>query len=386
MSWLLEGFKAVSTITTDVVAKTTKIVVSGAAEVAGVFDETAKKNMQYVALEAEKQIRRNVLIDAINDIGSTERELTKQFIRYIDMIHDIDTSETKESFIQRIQKENIWKWSAYAYIPYLLHECVNNEVFQTECPNIDKVCHLFKPIAEKANISFDLLENHIRTFFSSYRILSISKDMYFAASEEECIIGFCGTVTTDLDHLTADISIGNLVAGYHYKMADLACGYYEALKSHIELYSEKHIRLVGHSLGSGIAQYMNILLYMLNIHNVTSYGFGVPCVLPRVFKNRISHRMIHVIDERDVVTKLYKNENIAHVNHLIHIDGLNYDYRYIGMFHINFNRFNPTFLIEKIAYDNTYIEHHYMKNYINICKYQTMHNISIRDTPNIYPY
>lgn len=391
MSWFIQGLQAVTTVTTDVIAKTTKLAINGAAEVVGNFDGNAKKNMQYVALEAEKQIRRNVITDAINDINSNERQLTKDFIRYIDMIHDIETSQSKEDFISNLEKENLWMWSVYAYIPYVFHEYIKNgRMSELNFDNVESMMNIFKIEADKSNIDFSLIEQQLKEFFTNYTLKYIDKDCYMVQNNDLCIIGFCGTDTDDIEHIKADISVGNLVGGYHYKMADLACQYYEILKQYIDN-KELRIKVVGHSLGAGIAEYFNLLYYYLekdslNKTDIKSYGFGVPCVLPRVFKNRISERMINVIDEKDFITKLYKNENIAHVNQLVHIDGDDKDYKYIGMFMINWNRFNPLLQVEKLNYDMANTFHHSMKNYMSICKYQTENKSLITESKKVYKF
>ncbi len=379
MSFFTDVFKAVATVATDVTAKATSLAIHGVAEVAGVFDENAKKNVHYAALEAEKQIRRNPVIDAINEIDNSERELTKRLIRYIDMKHDLEhPEESTDEFTHRVDSQNLWKYASLTWLPYEFHKLISsgrqdivNDILSGNPDSVIEMC-------QKEDLELD--HTSLRDVFESFKFKHVTKNYYICRSNETCLVGFCGTVTSDLNHLIADASIGNLVAGYHYKMVDLACELYDTVLKN-ELQDCTELVIVGHSLGGGIAMYLNLLMYMLqdeqfscssgheNVpQQVKSWSFGVPCVLPRVFKNRLSHRMINIIDHHDPVPKYYKNEAVAHANNLVHIDGNDPRYRHHGMFVINLARFNPLNQIEKFNYDAENLDFHYMKNYLKVCK------------------
>jgi hypothetical protein len=393
MSFFTDVFKAVATVATDVTAKATSLAIHGAAEVAGVFDENAKKNVHYAALEAEKQIRRNPIIDAINEIDNNERELTKRLIRYIDTIHDLEHPEESTSeFTQRVHSQDLWKYASLTWLPYCFHtlmttwrEYMVNDLISGNPDSVIKMC-------QEQDLELD--HNSLRDTFASFKFKHVTKNYYVARSNvstrgDTCLIGFCGTVTSDLNHLIADASIGNLVAGYHYKMADLACELYDTVLKN-ELQDCSNVVIVGHSLGGGIAMYLNLLMYMFQESGefnsevkVNSWSFGVPCVLPRVFKNRLSRRMINIIDHHDPVPKYYKNDAVAHANNLVHIDGNDPIYRHHGMFAINFARFNPLNQIEKFNYDADNLDFHYMKNYLKVCKHT---DTVLHQNPRGYKY
>jgi len=379
-------FKAFSNVLTDITAKGARYAMHGVAEVAGIFDENKKKEIHHAALDAEKQIRRNPLIDAINEINNNERELTKRLIRYIDMKHDNENPiETWDEFTQRVSNTNLWKWATLSWLPYEIHKTIR-ERKEEDIIDIIDITDIIKNESDKNQ---DIDQESLLEILSTFEFKSITKNYYVAVRDKICLIGFCGTVTSDFEHLCSDVNVGNLVAGYHYKMADLACEYYDiVLKDHIKNSSE--IQITGHSLGGGIAIYLNLLLYMLQESGeisgdiiINNYCFGVPCVLPRVFKNRISHRMINVIDHNDPIPKYYKNENIAHANHLVYVDGNDPTYRHHSMFYINPSRFNPLNQFEKFKYDADMIDFHYMKNYLSICRCK---DVKICEKSNCYKY
>lgn len=382
MSWFTEAFKAVATVGTDIVAKTTRFAVNGAAEVAGIFDERAKQDVQKAALQAEQNIRRNPVIDAINEINNTERQTTKTLIRYIDTTMDIDDPETTPNFTESVSRTNLHQWAVRAFIPYFFHELHTSNSFTEDKQAIIELC---KEYTEKLEVPFEHISEHVNDFINNWSIQFSDKDCYLASQNSTCILGFCGTKFNDFDHLLADATVGNLVAGYHYKMADIACMYWDKLSDKILSYDK--IYITGHSLGAGVATYMNILVYTLAPEKiVASYGFGVPCILPRVLKNRLSRRILNVIDIKDPVPKYYKNENIAHANHLVHIDSNDYKWRWISQFNINWNRFNPLNQLKKFEFDKENIESHYMKNYISILRAQNLHGYCENGSCKAYEY
>jgi len=383
MSFFTDAFKVIATVTNDVVAKSTRAVVSVTGEIAGVFDEKAKHDIQRAGLQAEQAIRRNPLIDAINEIDNHERKRTKDLIRYIDTTLDID--QPKET---PANHTNLWQWSVRAYASYLfhtLHDLRKIDEVRSSGFKVDDVLKHCEHFIKDGEVDLDLITPYLTELLSEWKIEYVDKDCYVASKDSECIIGFCGTLFSDLDHLLADATVGNLVAGYHYKMADIACMYYDLLENLITSFST--ISITGHSLGAGIGIYMNLLFYWLHPHkSVTTYGFGVPCVLPRVFKNRLSHRLVHIIDNNDPVPKYYKNENVAHANKLIHIDYNDVKHRYVGQFSINWNRFNPLCQLDKFQWDKNKIESHYMKSYMSILKYQHENDVGNSAINKSYMY
>lgn len=382
MSWFAEAFKAVATVGTDIVAKTTKLAVNGAAEVAGIFDEKAKRDVQKAALQAEQNIRRNPVIDAINEINNNERSTTKELVRYIDTTMDIDESETFPKFVESVTRTDLHLWAVRAYIPYFFHELHTTNSFVENKATIIERC---KESTEKLEIPFEYVSEAVTDLIYNWSLIFSDKDCYLVHQDTTCIVGFCGTKFNDFDHLLADATIGNLVAGYHYKMADIASMYWDQLSEKILKFDK--IYLVGHSLGAGVATYMNILLYAKAPEKiVVSYGFGVPCILPRVFKNRLSRRIINVIDIKDPVPKYYKNENVAHANNLVQIDSNDYKWRWISQFNINWNRFNPLNQFAKFEFDKKNLDSHYMKNYISILQMQKIDGFLESSTFKAYEY
>ena len=164
MSWFAEAFKAVATVSTDIVAKTTRVAVNGAAEVAGIFDEKAKRDVQNAALQAEQNIRRNPIIDAINEINNTERKTTKDLIRYIDTTMDIDDSETTPKFIESVSRTNLHQWAVRAYIPYFFHELHTTNSYIEDKKEIIEQC---KKYTEKIEIPFDHISEHINDLINN---------------------------------------------------------------------------------------------------------------------------------------------------------------------------------------------------------------------------
>jgi hypothetical protein len=95
---------------------------------------------------------------------------------------------------------------------------------------------------------------------------------------------------------------------------------------------------------------------------------------------------VNVIDANDPVPKYYKNENVAHANTLVHIDRNDPCYRHIGMFEINWDRFNPLNQAEKFRYDYDNLEAHYMKNYISVCHEQFLNPKELKAATKKYKY
>ena len=380
MSWFADAFKAVATVATDVTAKAARVAVAGAAEVAGVFDEQAKHDIHRAGLQAEQAIRRNPVIDAINEIDNHERGTTKELIRYIDTTMDTE-HECKLS--GDTSPESLHKWSVRAYLCYLFHEMHSKGINPMNCAK-EQTVDMCKEYSTETGVDFNQIADELNEFLD-WDMLFSDKDCYLVARKDVCILGFCGTKFSDFNHLLADITVGNLVAGYHYKMADIACMYWDMLKDMITKYDT--VRITGHSLGAGIAMYMNILLSIKSPNTtVVSYGFGAPCVLPRVLKNRMSHRIVNTIDNCDPVSKYYKNDAVAHANKLVHIDRNNVRYRRDQGFQINWNRFSPLNQIAKLKWDCDQIEAHYMKSYINVLHAQRFKGFDSECSANTYDY
>jgi len=314
--------------------------------------ETVKQNVINGFNQAGEAVRNNDVtrgVDQLNEmIGLRQRKhpVATELIRWIDGGQDIaHPSITREQFVERIGgMDTLMYYCLIASLSYSTD--VSREGIQKDYPYIE--------------------EDHLRRFEDQYDVLKRT-DKYLLLTRRdnpsELCISFKGT--TDGQDLLHDLSVGNLVGGYHEKMLELCVEYVYEDDGYMWKQIEQASKVLtsSHSLGAGISVYLVLLLDMKGMgHKVHSYLYSCPVVLPRCIQKRTSVYFTSVINNSDPIPKYYKNTQVCHPCEMVHINR-NDEIAY-GRFEIDFSRFIPNvgIQVDKIRKDVEGVEYHKLES------------------------